>query len=266
MVISCPASLPMSHYIRPIRRENGGQQAYTHLAEVLDPSGVPCRGYVKHFPDTLHRSLFNEYFGHALMGAMGVPQPRCAVMPAPVFGHPEGLVAWAFVSFQPRPVSEGTPKELYDLQDAGALESVKKRLFDCPALPLLIAADQLAINPDRNLGNLVFTGRKTFVAIDHAGILGGPAWTQDELTRPTIWALSKLIEKLESIETLKPRMRSAFLASAQVVEDNFYEVQAELRAALNCESDDAARLAMDAVWWRSLDVARWFKNRLQLLA
>ena len=176
--------------------------AYTHLAEVRNISGELCRAYVKHFPNNQPRALFNECFGHAVMSAMGVPQPPCAVMLAPVFEADPPMIAWSFISCQPRPTFDGTPKEIYKIEDAVALSILIKRIFSCPMLPLLIAADQLVMNGDRNLGNFVFTGKRAFVAIDHGEIMGGGAGTNDALLRPTGWAVSKLIEELVSISAV----------------------------------------------------------------
>jgi hypothetical protein len=265
MKFTVPPLWPATSYIRPVRAESGGQMALTHLAELKDPDGTLCRGYVKHFPSNQPRALFNEWFGHTLMSSFGVPQPCCAIMEAPIFGSPTNASGLAFVSCQPRPSFEGTPKEIYNWHDAGELQTLIDRLFDCPSLPLLIAADQFLINADRNIGNLVFTGRKTFVAIDHGEILGGGLSSEASLLRPTSWARSKLIEGLVQIKDLKPAFKNAIMASAQIAEEQFYECQIDLKAALDCGVNTHTSIAMDAVWWRCLNVAQWFKLRLQLV-
>ena len=264
-ILKTPAIWPPSSYIRPIKAEHGGQRAYTHFAELRDPDGKPCRGYVKHFPANFHRALFNEWFGYTVLSSLGVPQPACAIMQAPVLNDPAGIVAWAFVSCEPRPAFEGTPKELYNSKDAEQLKALTRRLFNCPSLPLMIAADQLLMNDDRNLGNLVFTSKSAFVAIDHADILGGASWVDNPLLKPTNWATSKLIEKLVDINDLSPNLKSSLVASAEIVQESFYLMQTDLKAALECSANGESSIAMDAVWWRCAEISQWFKLRLQFV-
>lgn len=255
-----------TQYVRPIRHETGGALAATHLAEVRSPLGVPLRAYVKHFPDSTPRAMFNEVFGHVVMSAFGVPQPEVAVMPAPVDMLPSKPWAWAFVSCEPRPTFEGTPKQIYNYTDPDQHSKLVQRLFSCPALPLLIAADQLLKNGDRNIGNLVLTGKASFVAIDHGEILGGGAWQLTDLSFTQHWTPSMLIEALVPIDSLKPELRSAIYASAQLVQEKFFEVQNELKVALDCASSPEAAAAMEMVWWRCLPISDWFRERLGLVA
>jgi hypothetical protein len=255
-----------AQYIRPISAEGGGIRAATHLAEVRSPLGVPLRAYVKHFPINTPRALFNEVFGHVVMAALGVPQPQAAVMPAPIDVLPQKPWGWAFVSCEPRPTFEGTPKQIYNFTEPTEYAQLVQRLFSCPALPVLIAADQILKNADRNIGNLVLTGKSSFVAIDNGEILGGGAWQLGDLWFPQEWVTSKLIEELVPIHSLPGDVRNALYASAQEVSDRFFEVQSELRAALDCGSSIEADAALDAVWWRCLPVAEWFRQRLQLIA
>lgn len=247
--------------MRPIKVQTGGVRALTHLALVRDAGGKAQRAYVKQFPVDAPRSLFNEWFGHIFMSALGVPQPPGAVLLAPIPGA--ARMAWSFVSFEPLPHSDGTPKEIYDPKSPAQMKALAERLLACHAFAALTAADQLCINGDRNLGNLVFTGARTFVAIDHSDILGGPDWTDDSLLRPTAWAQAKLMDLCHSIKPLTPTQRNAFVAAADVAVEAMHQQWQPLRAAVSEDCD--ARLALDAVWWRSLDVARWFRERLELL-
>jgi hypothetical protein len=236
------------------------------LAELRSPSGVSLRGYVKHFPDATPRAMFNEIFGHVVLSAFGISQPQVAVMPAPapaLFGSPW---LWAFVSCEPRPTFEGTPKQRYNYRDPAEYEKLVQRLFACPMLPLLIAADQLVKNGDRNIGNLVFTGKSSFVAIDHGEILGGAAWAATDHWLPQQWVPSLLIEALVPIETLKPELRSSIQAAAEVVSDTFFDVQLELKSVLDCSTSPDAAAAMNAVWWRCVALVDWFRGKLQLVA
>ena len=79
--------------------------------------------------------------------------------------------------------------------------------------------------------------------------------------------VSKLIEQLVQISALPNALKSALYASAQVVEEKFFTTQSDFRAALSgANLADAQQLdaALQAVWWRCLPLALWFKDRLQL--
>lgn len=262
MSISVPALLPDAHYLRTIKVQTGGIRALTHLALVRGPTGVAQRAYVKQFPADAPRSLFNEWFGYIFMSALTVPQPQAAVLRAPIPGGTR--MAWSFVSFEPLPRSEGTPKEIYNPTDAAQLKKLAERLLACHAFATLTAADQLCINGDRNMGNLVFTGPRSFVAIDHSDILGGCGWQDDSLLRPSAWAQAKLMDLCESIKPLTITQCNALAAAADIATEALHEQWLPLRAAM-ADSREAC-LALDAVWWRSLDVARWYRERLKLLA
>lgn len=261
MSVTVPAMLPPEHYLRLIKIQDGGARALTHLAMVRSASGTPQRAYVKQFPHIAPRSLFNEWFGYILMSAVGVPQPESGVLLAPVPG--QNRLAWAFVSFEPMPRSEGTPKEIYDITSDSHAKMLAARLMACQSFSLLNAADQLCINGDRNIGNLVFTGPRTFVAIDHSDILGGCNWQRDSLVRPTAWATAKLVELCNAVQPLTATQRDALIAAADVAIEALYLQWQPLRDALQNDSD--ARTALDAVWWRSLTVAQWYRDKLQLL-
>ncbi len=260
--IKLPSVWTIDQYIRPIQVEHGGQMAQTHLALVRSANGTPVRGYVKHYGAQHPRGLFNEWFGYTVQSAMGVPQPDCALMPAPLPGTQ--LVAWAFVSLEPLPTFQGTPKQLYRLDDPAQHHDLVKRLMACAALPLLVAADQLLGNSDRNMGNLVFTGKNQFVAIDQGGILGGLNWQLADLWFTQQWALSKPIEALVPISSLSASQKNALYAAAEVVQQAFFDLQHELKAAMGADNLDV-NVAIQAVWWRALALAEWFRNRLNLL-
>lgn len=261
MSITVPPVLPQEYYLRTIKVQTGGVRALTHLALVRGADGQPRRGYVKQFPHAAARSLLNEWFGYIFMSAMCVPQPEAGVMLAPIPDEPRN--AWSFVSFEPLPRNEGTPKEIYHITDPAHHKLLAARLLACRAFALLNAADQLCINGDRNIGNLVFTGPCSFVAIDHSDILGGCNWHLDSLLQPTHWAPAKLQELCHAARALTPTQRDALMAAADVAVEALHQQWRPLRAALQ-ESSEAC-IALDAVWWRSLDVAQWYKDRLQLL-
>lgn len=261
MSVSIPTVLAQENYLRLVQIQPGGIRALTHLALVRGANGRPQRAYVKHFPDIAPRSLFNEWFGYIFMSAMGVPQPEAAVMLAPIPEH--ARLAWAFVSFEPMPHSGGTPKEIYNLASEEHVHLMAARLLACDYFARLNAADQLCINGDRNLGNLVFTGQRSFVAIDHSDILGGYDWQVDNLRRPTAWAQAKLMELCQSVKPLQPVQCDALIVAADIAIEALYEQWQPLRAALQDSSEGL--IALDAVWWRSLCVAQWYRERLHSL-
>lgn len=265
MTVATPPTWSAENYHSFVRLETSGQQAITHLALLKKPDGGLCRAYVKHYPVEFGRGLFNEWFGHTVFSALGIPQPPAAVMPAPVPGT--DTVAWAFCSLEPTPRFEGTAKFIYDLQKPGQYPALVKRLFeDCShLLPGLIAADQLLIHPDRNIGNIAFTGKSSFVAIDAGGILGGADCHPSNLLRPAGWVRSKLIEDLIDIATIKPKTGNALIAAAQCVTERFHERHAEIAQALDYPGHNEVAVCFDAVWWRTLELEDLFRSKLGIL-
>lgn len=237
----------------------------THLAVVDTPEGTPSRAFVKHFPDQSHRGLFNEWFGHCMMAALGVPQPKAALIQAPVPGAATPTLRWAFVSYTPGPAYEGTPKEIYDLDAATDCKILIDRLLACHSFPGMVSADQLCMNADRNLGNLVFTGKKTFVVIDHGEILGGSNWHPDKLLTTTQWVRSIPIDVCEYYSPLPLSAKNAICASADLSAEAIWERFVELRDAMGAATNRDTAIALDAVWWRSLTISHWFRDKLQLM-
>jgi len=218
---------------------------------------------VKHFRPENFRGLFNEWFCHAVFGGLGIPQPQAALMVAPVLGGDTKELA--FVSLEATPKFDGTPMEIYRLEGAPVIPALCERLLSCPAMPSLVAADQLVMNGDRNWGNLVMTGKSSFVAIDHGDILGGPAWTEASLQATTGWFRSRQIDDWLPHAKSKESFKSAVLAASQVIEDNFFAIHTELRETLRTAEISDARLALDAVWWRALNLAASFGRELKLI-
>lgn len=262
MTVRLPCVLDSSHYVRPIRSVTEGAIAHTHLAMVRDAAGVPARAFVKIFPEASPRGLFNEWLGYALMSALGIPQPRAAVMQVPANN---GLLHWSFVSFQPRPVSEGTPKEIYDLGDSAHIKLMVTRLLACHAYASMVAADQLCMNADRNLGNLVFTGRKEFVVIDHGEILGGSNWTTDSLLQPTEWVESKALMIATLQGPLPVSVANSVYGAAEVVTEQFFDSYSALVSTVNPTQEREVTIAIHAIWWRCLELTKWFSERLGLV-
>jgi hypothetical protein len=264
MTIQTPPVWDSSCYIRPIALQTSGASAVTHLAQLCAPDGKLCRGYVKHFYQHSPQGLFNEWFGHTLLSALGIPQPPAAVMCGPMYDNLAPL-AWAFVSCEPTPRFDGTPKEIYNLAIIGQYKHLVARLFACASLPALVAADQLAINADRNIGNIVFTGDNSFVAIDHMDILGGSCWTAHSLQAPPAWVESKLIERLVTPVQLSPAMRNTVYAAAQVVQEQYKAIDLAFKEALKYSDGNDVATAIDAIALRCDPMTDWFKEKLNLL-
>lgn len=236
--------------------------ADTHLAVIADESKNQCQAFVKHFPASKPKGLFNEWFGYTMMSVLGIPQPHAALMPAPRWGSSDAL--WAFVSFMPTPTCEGTPKALYNWNNYTDIMALAERLMKCPAFPAMIAADQLCMNADRNMGNLVFTGKNSFVVIDHSEVLGGNSWHVDDLLKPTSWVESKPMKMCAALSGISKPLSSSIYASAEVAAEKLWERFDELHTELTANDQRDTKIALDAVWWRSLSLAAWFKNELQL--
>ena len=139
-LIADVAVWPEECYLRPIRKAPDGATGFTHLASLRPPQQPDCRAYVKHFADNAQKGLFNEWFGYIVMRALGVPQPSAAFIRAPAFGLEGAPMGWAFVSCEPSPTFDGTPKQLYNFNDPQQHAQLVQRLFSCTAIPLLIAA------------------------------------------------------------------------------------------------------------------------------
>ena len=256
---------PDSAYSVFVRAETDGMVGHTHLALLSPPDAPACRGYVKHFVNHgTERCLFNEWFCHHLLQALGVAQPHCALMRAPIMGT--GPLAWAFVSCEPSPVNHGTPKQIYSMVDAAQLKELARRLLQADMLPRLIAADQLIANPDRNLGNLVFTGKRTFVAIDHSNALHGPAWKWGDLWWTQKPVRSVLTEFVRNVAGPIPvAVANALVAAADVVQEAYYAHQVELRSIMDASNSADTAAVMDMTWWRCDALGRWFRIEHQVI-
>ncbi len=265
MALKLPAILPSSHYIRRLHSQSGGVRAWTHLAELNNADNQFSRGFVKHFPDVAYRSLFNEYFGYTVMSALGIPQPDAAMIEAPIVVDDVEQLRWAFVSFQPTPTCEGTPQEIYNLKSPNEIQQFITRILSCPSFPLMVAADQLVMNGDRNAGNLVFTSKKSFVVIDHSDILGGPNWLSQNLWGKTDWIKSKPLEEWVDMKSLSSTHRNAIYSAASLIEERFFKEISNLKIALDAKSSQESSDALSAIWWRNMDIVNWFQKRLNIL-
>ncbi len=265
MTVATPEQWTLEQYTRPIRAETSGRRAKTHLAELKDAKGKPCHAYIKHYGPDLPHGLFNEWFGHTLFGALGIAQPPAAIMPAPVMGH--GPIQWAFVSFVPKPSFEGSAKQIYNLAKPEQYKALVQRLFsECRhSLPRLIAADQLLLNGDRNVGNLLFTGKGKFLTIDFGEILGGSDGVRSNLLKPQPWVRSRLIEDLVSLSDLKPGFRNAIYAAAQLLNEQFYSCQRDIMQAIGYPENAETYLPFDAVWWRTLELEALFADKFSII-
>lgn len=250
--------------MRMVRFELGGAMAQTHLAIVKDKSGSEMRAFVKHFPASSPRGLFNEYVGYSVMSALGMPQPESAVIKAPI--PSTNQANFAFVSFQPVPLSEGTPKEIYNLNKIEHWKVLAERMVGCSAFPGMIAADQVCMNHDRNMGNLVFTSKKGFVLIDHSEIFGGGNSDINQLLKTTQKVNSIPLAMCEQFYPLKQRVKSAVCGAADVVAEKMWTEYTSLCNALKADEQREVKIALDAIWWRSLELSKWLKNEMGVLA
>lgn len=256
---------PADAYRHALRLETGGQAAETHLALFQPPDGRRCRGFVKHFvgPETV-KCLFNEWFCFHVLEAVGVPQPRCAIVRAPRWSS--HVLEPAFVSCEPSPVNHGTPKQRYNPADLLQLRELARRLLGCYQLPSVIAADQLIANGDRNMGNLVFTGESTLVAIDHSHALHGPSWVWGDHWRTQQRVGSKVIDLLRHVLGGVPlNTANAIVAASEATQERYYETQDYLREVLSCRQDQDAHTAMDMTWWRCDKLADWVRLELGVI-
>ena len=96
MTIKAPLTWKPENYRRFVKMETAGLQAVTHLAQLQSPEGKVCRAYVKHYPPTHARGLFNEWFGHIVFGALGVPQQQRYVRAFQLLGFPALQVSLVF--------------------------------------------------------------------------------------------------------------------------------------------------------------------------
>jgi len=261
MTVKTPEQWHLNRYRRFIRLEGDGRRAITHLAEVVDSAGDLCAAYVKHYGPHTPRGLFNEWFGHTLLNALQIAQPAAAIMPAP--NPVTGRVEWAFVSLVPRPKYEGSAKQMYNIRDRDQYKALVKRLFnECEQLlPGLIAADQLLINTDRNIGNLLFVSKGRFLVIDCGEILGGASSDASCLMFPQGWARSVLIEDLVPLSTLKTGLKNAIIAAGQLLIDKFYDEQSAIMAAISYPENRETYLPFEAVWWRTLELDSLFGDK-----
>lgn len=265
MTVKTPEQWGPDRYKRFVRVEASGRMALTHLAEVVDATGKTCNAYIKHYSPDKPRGLFNEWFGHTLFNALEIAQPRAAIMPAPILGS--GAMEWAFVSLVPSPQYEGSAKQLYNIVKPDEHKALIKRLFvDCArSLPGLIAADQLLMNHDRNIGNLLFVSKGRFFVIDFGEILGGSCADVRDLLTPKGWSRSVLIEDLIDISTLKIGFFNAIIAAGQILNENFYSKQRAIMEAIGYPKNNETNVPFDAVWWRTLELDTLFERKFSII-
>lgn len=265
MTLRVPPLLQQNAYLGPVPgaelRPPGGGIRDTHLALIRYEGGTR-RAYIKHFPDHEPFGLFNEALACTILTGLGVPCAAGAVIYAPVMGA--GPVRPAFASLESPLKFEGTAKQIYKVHAAGMAE-LTRRLHACGAFASIVAADQLLANSDRNLGNIAFVGPHTLEIFDHDAILGGPSLPTERLYEPLGWSRSKLIEDLNPIHTLPKRVKTSIMAAAEVLLERFYQIQPDFREAIQVKANGRSCASADAIWWRSLDLVEWFRQRLGLL-
>jgi hypothetical protein len=117
------------------------------------------------------------------------------------------------------------------------------------------------------MGNLVFTGKDTFLAIDHSNALHGPAWENVHLCSTQHMVESKPILLLELANggAVPDRVKGMLVAAAEVIQETYYAKQDELRARLGVQSSADAGRAMDMTWWRCGELSNWTRQRLKVI-
>lgn len=171
-------------------------QAWVHLG-----GDQVIRAWVKAYgprPDGGEsRELINEMVGHHLATAWSLPRPEHAgtlILPRELC---PGLPIWSrytsdctsLPAWWSAHVEAKSVKARFNLPDLVARGSLHEKavlaardeLRAAPAVPVLVAFDEIVANIDRNLGNLLGPVGSRYLAIDHGQCLTGPTWRPDQL-------------------------------------------------------------------------------------
>jgi hypothetical protein len=268
--IQLPSHLGATGYVRILQRIGDGQLAFTFLAHVLY-RGSLRRAYLKFYDASSQpAALLNEVLGYVFAQAMDIPCPPVFFVDVPgselarygLNGAPASVSAVGTLeAHDPASASEGTAKTLYN---AGAVDlpQIRERLLKAPAGRALLAFDEAVGNPDRNIGNIVFS-RQGVVAIDHGCILGGPTWTSNSLNS-TEYCRNKVFEILNQTP-LTDNEKNSLQAAAEVMLEAYYDAIIPLGGALAHRQNANTCAAFDYVWWRALHLKRRMGSMLGLV-
>lgn len=257
-IIELPVDLGAQGYVRFVKKVSEGRLATTFLA-LVSYGGSIRRAYIKLYDhSTQPKAVLNEVLGYLYAQAMGMPSPPVFFVEIPAFD----IVASGFLpssvgplramgtleAHDPGVVGEGTAKTLYS--PSFDLPQIKHRLMSSPAGRTLMSFDEAVGNPDRNIGNIVFSRKHGVVAIDHGCILTGPTWTA--FTLNSTFNQRNLVFDIVDKTPIVASEKNALLAAAQVMLETYYERLNELVTVLHHPADSELVAAFDFVWWKAL--------------
>ena len=271
--IRLPIDLGQEGYVRFVRKVDGGLLATTILAQV-NYQGELRRAYLKIYNlSEQPKSVWNEVLGYLFAQAMDIPSPPVFFVDVP----PQDVIAsgCGFVPTQiavravatleahdPNVATDGAAKTLFEAGSVD-LSQIRRRLLSSPAGRALVAFDEVVGNPDRNIGNIVFSWKHGVVAIDHGCILTGPWWTSQSLNSTHDYP-NKAFNVVND-KPLRDSEKSALQAAAEVMLETYYEAMLPLQKAMGYRTNIETTAAFDFVWWRAQRLTQRMAHMLQLV-
>lgn len=259
-MIELPVDLGAQGYVRFVRKITGGRLATTFLA-LVNYDGVVRRAYIKLYDHVAQpKAELNEVLGYLYSQAMGMPSPAVFFIDVPAFDIvASGFLPVAVVGMRavgtleahdPTVAGEGTAKTLYVSTAGIDLPEIKSRLISSPAGRALMAFDEALGNPDRNIGNIVFSKRHGVVAIDHGFILTGPNWSHFNLN--STHDQKNLVFDILDKTPIVAGDKNALVVAAQVVAETYFARLSDLKVAIGYPADLDLNSAFDFIWWKSV--------------
>lgn len=269
--ISLPIDLGQQGYVRFVCKVNDGLLATTFLAQV-NYQGELRRAYLKIYNLTEQPKAFgNEVLGYLFAQAMNIPSPPVFFVDVP----PQDVIASGFATTQiavravatleahdPNVATDGAVKTLFD-SGAVDLSLIRSRLLSSPAGRALVAFDEVIGNPDRNIGNIVFSWKHGVVAIDHGCILTGPQWTSQSLNSTHDYPNKAF--NIVNDKPLRDSEKSDIQAATEVMLEAYFEAMLPLQSAMDYRTNIETTAAFDFVWWRAQRLMRRMAHMLQLV-
>lgn len=270
-IIMLPIDLGQHGYVRFVRRVNEGLLATTFLAQV-NYQGELRRAYLKLYNLAEQpKAVWNEVLGYLFAQAMGIPSPPVFFVDVP----PQDVIASGFATTQiairavatleahdPNVATDGAAKTLFESGSVD-LSQIRSRLLSSPAGRALVAFDEVIGNPDRNIGNIVFSWKHGVVAIDHGCILTGPLWTSQSLNSTHDYE-NKAFNVVNNTP-LRDSEKSALQAAAEVMLETHCEAMLPLQNAMGYRINIETAAAFDFVWWRAQRLTKRMAHMLQLV-
>lgn len=269
--IRLPVDLGQQGYVRFVRRINEGLLATTFLAQV-NYQGELRRAYLKIYNLTEQpKAVWNEVLGYLFAQAMDIPSPPVFFVDVP----PQDVIASGFATtliavravatleaHDPSVATDGTAKTLFESGSVD-LSQIRSRLLSSAAGRALVAFDEVIGNPDRNIGNIVFSWKHGVVAIDHGYILSGPLWTSQSLNSTHDYPNKAL--NVANDKPLRESEKSALQAAGEVMLEAYFEAMLPLQSAMGYRTNIETTAAFDFVWWRAQRLTRRMAHMLQLV-